>query len=138
MLILSCWNFNLVWKHSFKNYCLFWFCYFNVFLNNLNTLLIPTAICSIGKTTVDVIKSILWSSQFDENAAVRLEAIHTLLLLKCNSDEVIRVLKNRLIVEENRMVKESVFELILNSIVSFYFYFMLVFKYLYFLPEVFK
>jgi len=66
------------------------------------------AICSIGKTTVDVIKSILWSSQFDENAAVRLEAIHTLLLLKCNSDEVIRVLKNRLIVEENRMVKEEI------------------------------
>jgi len=66
------------------------------------------AICNIGKTTENVIKSILWSSQFDEHAAVRLEAVHTLLLLKCNSDEVVRVLRNRLIVEENQMVKEEI------------------------------
>eukprot|EP00794_Sanderia_malayensis_P005463 gene5463-6146_t len=57
----------------------------------------------------DITKDVLlWCLRYEKEAAIRAEACHAIANLKLNSDEIITILQDRIVVEEDEMVKSEV------------------------------
>ena len=70
-----------------------------------------TAISNISLVTDDVISAVLWAAHFESEEGLRLEAVLALKNLRCDSEEVVKVLQDRWFVESSLVVKRFVCDL---------------------------
>ncbi|XP_055874149.1 HEAT repeat-containing protein 4-like [Biomphalaria glabrata] len=65
------------------------------------------ALGKIGELNEDIKETLLWALRYEDQAGVRAEACHSLMLLDARNEEVILALQERLLVESNEMVREE-------------------------------
>ncbi|KAH9489369.1 hypothetical protein Btru_056480 [Bulinus truncatus] len=65
------------------------------------------ALGKIGELNEDIKETLLWALRYEDQAGVRAEACHSLMLLDARNEEVILALQERLLVESNEMVREQ-------------------------------
>jgi len=66
------------------------------------------AISNISLVTDDVISAVLWAAHFESEEGLRLEAVLALKNLRCDSEEVVKVLQDRWFVESSLVVKRAI------------------------------
>ncbi len=64
-----------------------------------------SAIGLVAKPTEIVQEVLLWCLRYEREAAIRAEACRAISNLELNSDEIISILQDRIVVEEDPMVK---------------------------------